>query len=321
MGGKVGEEKIAFRLEVLEASDEEMVGVTLVSDGETLWAYSPNKNQVLIGTLEEAKAMMAEKELNGFDVFDGEFSQQDLQEAKMSHPQNAQEAVQKLSEYFNLSKSGSDTVASTPVQMIKLVPIADQMPSEFAAVGGYIEMGIDQNRNVALTAAFTGSSIGDIRVEALELDVNQGVDAALFSFDIPDGVEILSFEDLEPQSLSLEEASTTAEFILLTPDVALEGSTLVDIINVRGAIVQRFTLQDGGAFSIFEVPTTGDMTEMFPVPSAEKQPVDVRGVSGTLYASDSGDQVLLTWNEGDLTITIAGDLTLDQALSIAESLR
>ena len=52
-----------------------------------------------------------------------------------------------------------------------------------------------------------------------------------------------------------------------------------------------------------------------------KQPVEVRGVTGSLYAAEDGSQVLLVWAEGEIFYTIAGDLTAEQALTIAESLK
>ena len=52
----------AFRMEVLETDKAEAAGAVVVSDGETVWAYSPAKNTVFTGTLEEAKAAMAEKQ-------------------------------------------------------------------------------------------------------------------------------------------------------------------------------------------------------------------------------------------------------------------
>ena len=52
----------AFRLEVLETDKEEAVDAVIVSDGETVWAYSPAKKTVFTGTAEEAKAMMEEKQ-------------------------------------------------------------------------------------------------------------------------------------------------------------------------------------------------------------------------------------------------------------------
>ena len=52
----------AFRLEVLETDKEDAAGAVVVSDGETVWAYSPAKGKVFTGTAEEAKAAMEEKQ-------------------------------------------------------------------------------------------------------------------------------------------------------------------------------------------------------------------------------------------------------------------
>ena len=80
----------AFRLEVLETDKEDAVGGVIVSDGETVWAYSPAKNTVFTGTVEEAKAAMEEKQPMR-DEFDME---------EFEHPENAEEAVEKLLEFF-----------------------------------------------------------------------------------------------------------------------------------------------------------------------------------------------------------------------------
>ena len=47
-----------------------------------------------------------------------------------------------------------------------------------------------------------------------------------------------------------------------------EGATLVEVLDVRGAIVQRYTLPDGGSFSIAQ----GQADET-PKPSTEEQAV------------------------------------------------
>ena len=52
----------AFRLEVLKTDKAEAVGAVIVSDGETVWAYSPAQGKVYTGTMEEAKAAMEEKQ-------------------------------------------------------------------------------------------------------------------------------------------------------------------------------------------------------------------------------------------------------------------
>jgi hypothetical protein len=56
-------------------------------------------------------------------------------------------------------------------------------------------------------------------------------------------------------------------------------------------------------------------------PSTEEQAVEVRGVIGSLYVSEEYDKVLLSWTESDLSFFVAGNLTAEQALEIAESLK
>jgi hypothetical protein len=48
--------------------------------------------------------------------------------------------------------------------------------------------------------------------------------------------------------------------------------------------------------------------------------VEIRGTTGTLFVDEDGSRVLLAWSEGDLFLWIAGDLSADQATSLAESL-
>ena len=296
----------AFRLEVLETDKEDAVGAVVVSDGETVWAYSPAKGKVFIGTVEEAKAAMEEKQP----------MHEKLDMEELEHPENAEEAVDKLLEYFEAERTGSDTVAGAGAYTLELKPIPEQMPAEYAAVGGLLNLWIDKNRNVPLAAAYTGGSMGEVRVTALELEINQGMDDALFSFEIPEGVEVLGFEDLKPASITLDEAAASADFEILTPDVAPNVATLIDVLDVRGMIVQQYTLPEGGSFSIAQ-----GQSDETPKPSTEEQAVDVRGVVGRLFVSEENDKVLLTWSEGDLSFYIAGNLTAEQALEIAESLK
>jgi outer membrane lipoprotein-sorting protein len=296
----------AFRLEVLETDKEEAVGAVIVSDGETVWVYLPAKNTVLTGTAEEAKAMMKEKQPMR-EEFDME---------EFDRPENVDEAVDKLLEYFEAQRTGSDTIADSDVYALELKPIPEQMPAEYTAVGGLVNLWIDKNRNLPLATAYTGGSMGEVRVTALEIEVNQGVDEALFTFEIPDGAEVKGFADMKPELLTLDEAAASAEFEVLTPDVVPDSATLIDVLNVKGMIVQQYTLPDGGSFSIAQ-----GQTDEAKKPFTEEQAVEVRGVAGSLFASEENDKVLLTWSEGEVSFYIAGNLTAEQALAIAESLK
>ena len=305
-----------FRMEVLESSEDKARGAVIVSDGETLWAYSPSENKVFVGTPEEARASMEEN-----DFFGGKFGEMPQHlEGEQEHPENAQEAVQQLEDYFNIGKSGTQTIAGETANQLKLEPIPDQMPGEYIAVGGFINLWIGQENNVPLAFEFTGSSIGEVSITVLEYEINSGVDNALFTFTVPESAELVTFADLEPQSLTLAEAGELAEFQFLTPGETLSGATMVDILEVRGALVQRYTLFEGGSFTIAQ-GVIGQDFDQSRSPSSESQPIEVRGTTGYLLEAEDGSQVLLSWTEGNLFYSIAGDLTAEQALGIAESLQ
>jgi hypothetical protein len=131
---------------------------------------------------------------------------------------------------------------------------------------------------------------------------------------------VVTFADLEPQSLTLEEAGESVEFDFLTPAETPEGATLVDILEIRGTLVQRYTLPEGGPFTIAQGMISGNSDEAR-TPPTESQSVDVHGATDQLFEGEDSNQVLLTWTEGDLFYSVAGDLTAEQALSIAESLQ
>lgn len=300
----------AFRMHVLESSEADSAGAVFVSDGETVWAYKPSENQVIVGTAEEARAMMAEGDFGMGDFDKGEHT-----DGEYEHPQNAEEAVAMLLEYFTAQDKSSDEINGASAYKLELMPIPEQMPDEYIAVGGFVNLWVDKASNLPVAVAYTGSAMGEFSASASGVEINTGLDDSLFVFDIPDGVEVLTFADLEPQSLTLDEAAGSTEFAFLTPAETPEGATLVDVLDVQGVIVQRYTLPDGGSFTIAQ-GVGGEA----PVPPIEGQPIDVRGLSGTLYVADDGGQVLLTWTENGVFFSVAGDLTTDQALTIAESL-
>ena len=296
----------AFRVEVLETSEDEFAGALMVSDGKTLWAYDPTENKVLIGTLEEAKKMMEE---NDFEM--GDFEGRDFE-----HPENAEEAVSMLLEYFTVENKGTEVIGDETAYHLKLVPIAEQMPTEYVAVGGFVNLWIDKARNIPLAIEYAGGSLGEFNSTITSLELNTGLEDSLFTFTIPAGVEVMSFADLVPQSISMEEAADSAEFQILTPMEIPEGATLVDILQVQGMIIQRYTLPEGGSFTIAQGITEETLPQ---APDVEL--IEVRGVTGTLVVDEDGSRVLLTWVELDLLYSIAGDLTVDQASMIAESLQ
>jgi outer membrane lipoprotein-sorting protein len=315
----------AFRVEVLETSlAMGAVGrlpfVTAVADGTNFWLYNPDENKVLTGTYEEAAAMlmgkMAEHDFEGEmpHEFDGEFDPE-----AVDHPETPEEAVEKLLEYFDAERVGltSEDVAGVGAYQVRLIPIPEQMPEEVRAVGGLINVWIAAESKAPLAAEYTGGNMGSGRVEATTLEFNQGVDPAVFTFDIPDGAEVVTLAELAAaMEAKMAEMDTVVEFEALTPTDLPADARLVETTSVRGTAVQRYSLPDGGSFTVAQGPAGFEYA-----PEGLESAVTVRGVDGLLVNDEDGGRTLLTWTEGEMSFWIGGDLTGEQALAIAESLQ
>jgi outer membrane lipoprotein-sorting protein len=302
-----GDRTGGLRVEVLETSEARAEGAVIVSDGETFWAYLPSENSVFTGTREEMLAVMDEQE------FEHEF-ERDAE--AYDPPETAEEAVEKLLEYVTADYQGRADLAGQSTYLLEMVPIADQMPAEFSAVGGFINLWIGADSSLPVGFEYTGGSMGSGVVTVLDMETNIEIDDEFFTFEIPAGAEVIRVSEMTPQTLSLEEASGAVEFAVLTPVDTPAGSTLVDVLEVRGTIFQRFALPDGGSFTIAQGIT--DQTPELPV---EGEEVEVRGGSGILFEAEDGSQLLLAWASDGLFYYVAGNLTVEQVFAIAESLQ
>lgn len=298
----------AFRIEVLESSKAEMVGATAVSNGTEFWMWNPEKGTVYVGTYAEMKAEMAERA--------GEYSHDGPAGEPADMPETPEEAVDKLLEYFTAERNGSETIGDMRANKLRLIPIPEQMPEELRANGGLLHVWMRTDDSAPLGIEYTGGAVGSGKAIATQLELNQGIDPAVFTFTIPDGAEVVNLADLEPEALSLDAAAAQADFTLLTPTEVPAGAQLANVLDVRGAMVQRYTLPDGGSFTVAQGPVGAAE-----VPEAEGEAVTVRGLPGMLYAADDGTRALLTWQEGDVTFWIGGDLTAEAALNVANSLK
>lgn len=311
----------ALRVEVLESSLEMGVGATAVADGTNFWLYNPDENMVLVGTYEEAAAMMMER-MAEYDFegqmpheFNGEFDPESV-----DHPETPEEAVEKLLEYFDAERVGltSEDVAGVGAYQVRLIPIPEQMPDEVRAVGGLINVWIAAESKAPLAAEYTGGNMGSGRIEATTLEFNQGVDPAVFTFAIPEGAEVVTLAELaaEMEAKMAEMETAVPEFDILTPTDLPAEARLVETTTVRGTAVQRYNLPDDGSFTVAQGPAGFEYS-----PEGLETAVSVRGVDGLLVSDAEGGRTLLTWTEGDISFWIGGDLTGEQALAIAESLQ
>jgi outer membrane lipoprotein-sorting protein len=302
----------ALRVEVLSASQSDMGGTVFVADGVQFWLWNPVKNTVLVGTFAELKEKMAERAAD----YDGAYDfDHEGQAADADHPETAEEAVAKLTEYFTVEKMGTEDVAGTPTNKLRLIPIAEKMPEQMRAAGGLFYAWFRASDNAPLAIEYTGSALGGGQATAVQLDLNQGVADGRFNFIIPAGAEVVNIADLEPpQAETLGEADAAA-LGLLVPASLPEGASLLETVDMMGTAVQRYSLPDGQSFTIAQ----GAPNDRF-APDGASQTVTVRGVSATLYSDEANSRTLLTWTEGETQFWIGGDLTPEQAAALAESL-
>ena len=92
--------------------------------------------------------------------------------------------------------------------------------------------------------------------------------------------------------------------------------------RLRSAIVGRIAyLDDHTGLEIFPVNFVVDHGTIVLRTAEGRKLTALAERPLVVFEADGGDQVLLTWNEGELFYSVAGDLTPEQALAIAESLQ
>lgn len=309
----------AFRIEVLTADEADLIGTIAVSDGTQFWVWNPTENVVLTGQFEELYARLAE-EMEGRDFeherdFDfeheGDFDEADI-------PETPEEAVAKLLEYFTAERAGSDVVGDTAVNTVRLIPIPEQMREEVRAAGGLLNVWLRDGDSAPVGIEYVGSALGSGVARATFLELNQGIDDAVFTFTIPEGATVIDAAEIElPEQDEWEEAAAVEpDFALLSPTSLPNEATLRETTNVRGAIVERYDLPNDRSFTIAQGRTDVNLA-----PSEGGESVTVRGVPGMLYTDAADGRTLLNWSEGEIQYWIGGDLTGEEALAIAESLQ
>ncbi|GJM42044.1 MAG: hypothetical protein DHS20C20_23260 [Ardenticatenaceae bacterium] len=310
----------AFRVEILTADEADLIGTIAVSDGTQFWLWNPTENVVLVGEFEELYERLAEEmanmdEFEGYqfdhdlDAYEGEFDEEDI-------PETPEEAVALLLAYFTAERAGSDEIGNSDVNTVRLIPIPEQMPEEVRMAGGLLNVWLRDGDSAPVGIEYVGSALGSAVARATFLELNQGIDDSVFTFEIPEGATVIDAAEIEiPEYDALEEAAAIEpDFALLAPTSLPDEAILRETTNIQGAIVERYGLPNGRSFTIAQGRTDVNLT-----PEEGGESVSVRGVDGMLYSEDG--RTLLNWSEGEIQYWIGGDLTADEALAIAESLQ
>lgn len=287
-----------FRAEVLEAGDSELVGTVSVTDGSQAWMYNPYKNKAVVGELSEL-------EMEG-----------ELDPGRMI--QMMEGMIQQVSDTSDVELLGEEEIAGIATYKLEFTPKEDAEETVLPA-GSVATLWVEQERWIVLQAHFINDMFGEGWMHVRSFEFNTGIPDEQFQFEIPEGAEVTQLEDMRPKSITLDEAreqfAQQAELALLVPTYVPEGATLIDVLSVNRAFVLYYDHAET-SFTVIQ----GAPSEMREEPSGEATEVTVRGQTGTLITDDQGNS-FLTWEEEGVTITIAGHISQDQVLQVAESLQ
>jgi len=297
------------RLEVDQSSDADLQGAVAVNDGETVWLYMPAEKRAVKGTLSELK------EGGGG-------------EDRMQQMLQLQEALQRVLDGSDVVlESDNELIAGKKTWRVRLTPKPEtQQELQLGSVVNTL-LWIDQENDLPLKARIDAGDLGSVEAEATSLELNQQISDDTFVFTPPPGTEVVDAAELieqsRPLSVTLDEARKAVSFPVLTPEPLPAGVQLeeVQLMAARGETV----IQNFGGSSVFSlVQAKGGFPGDERAPTgAQARTVTVRGHEATLISSGSGGEqgTLLRWEENEITIVVAGTISPDEAIAIAESLK
>lgn len=304
----------AFRMEVLAASEADLAGTVAVSDGAQFWLHNPKRATVIVGTAEEMAPILAEK----MAAYEGSWDPGSYDPESIDKPETPAEAVAKFLEYFTAERDGQEQIGGSDAYRLRLVPIPEKMPDMLRTAGGYVNLWLRTSDQLPLAAEYAESALGYAKFETSEVSINTGLDESLFTFDIPEGTEVIAAADLLAQHDTLEAPVETTDFEVLVQAELPNGAVAGETQQIGGAVVQRYTFPDGLSFVVAQGPA---MPLEPPAEATRSETVTVRGVEGTLFTNSDASRSLIVWSEGGIFLLVGGDLTPEQALAVAESLQ
>jgi outer membrane lipoprotein-sorting protein len=281
-----------FRAEVLEASETRFVGTLMVSDGKQAWFYEPDRNRVQLGPPGEVDMPLPQEMLASL-----------------------QETIQEVLDVSDVELAGEEAVVGREAYKLTLSPRED-VEQEIFPGNGMATLWVDKEQWIILKATYEASTFGKGDMEVQSFELNPGVADDVFRFEVPEGATVIDVEAQRPVPLALDEAIAQAGFPLLVPEYVPEGATLIEVFMVADSFVLRYDHSTLVSFAVVQGPELAG-----PPPLGQSQDVSVRGQRATVITDPPGGNTFLYWTENGVTVTVAGHISLDEVLQVAESLQ
>lgn len=179
------------------------------------------------------------------------------------------------------------------------------------------ELWIDKENWIVLKI-FSVMGDHEVEMEHKKIDFDQEMKDEIFTLDLPEDVEIRSFDEIsESTEVSLEEAiENIGQPLLYFPEANGLEIASIDLLEVKGEI-QRTEVnidyeKDGlASFTLTVFPADEEDEEDYKLPGEES--IDIRDEKGTVMDLDEFRSIV--WTENGLTYSV---LLTDPKLSIEE---
>jgi outer membrane lipoprotein-sorting protein len=278
-------------------------GLITISNGEQVWQYDPAKKVVYTGQVSNNTGTSATG--TGRD-----------------QTQFAMNIVQLVFTHSNATLvSSSASINGHAAYDLQVTSQASaQSNSTGSGPGNFHYNGdvyIDKASMLPLQVKLTIQGFGQVTLGLPTLVLNQPVDNSLFTFVSPTGVQVLPFPKTttsDTGTITLEQAQQQAGYHLLSISSSHTAYQLqgVDALGAPGNQIFAFNYAMGNATFVI---SEGKSLANLPVSG---QQVSVRGTTATV--TSSGNTITLTWTEKGVGIQIAGNVSKNELLTIANLL-
>lgn len=285
------------RTVVLQSTVSQLpAGSITVSNGKQIWHYDPVKKVVYTGPVSENVATSQDQNEFIMNLMQSAFTQSNATLVSSSASINGHDAYD-----VHVASTASGQSAS-------------------AGSGNFNYDGdvyIDKTSTLPLRVKLTIQGFGQVTVDLPTLVLNQPVADSLFTFVPPPGVKVLPFPKTGTSNtgtITLAQAQQQAGYHLLSIPASQTAYKLQGVDALGAAGNQIFTLNYIKGNTTFAISEGKSLANL---PGSGQQ-ISLRGTTAIL--STVGSTMTLTWTEKGVGIQIAGSLSKDEIVAIANLL-
>ena len=158
-------------------------------------------------------------------------------------------------------------------------------------------------------------------IEYRDIKFNTGIPDSEFEFKVPEGAKVVTREiPAPPKQMTLEEARKEVNFTVLVPSYLPEGFTFNSSTVFKFEKMETVSLEYKKGSQILSLSETLQ-DESNPSPDmGEAEKVSINGAEGKLI-SGFGETKILIWNNGRLELVLSSQLSKEEMIKVAGSIK